>query len=174
MNSTDQYYDYLVKHINSVYKCCEILTGVKTKEVTVDDLKNKDYFGHDKSKLTVSEFIPYRVYFYDDKNKKLPKTKSNFDKAWCHHQKENPHHWQFWCYLSNKGELIPLEIPMNYIDEMVADWGSFSYQKGSGDELRSWFDSNKDKMKINPVSMKIIETKVQFLADELDKLGETK
>ena len=57
MNSTDQYYDYLVKHINSVYKCYEILTGVKTKEVTVDDLKKVLYATDDKVRLSAITLV---------------------------------------------------------------------------------------------------------------------
>ncbi len=170
MNSSDQYYDYLVNHINAVYKCYEILTGIKTQEVTRDDLINKEYIGHDMSKLGPEEFIPYRVYFYDDKNKKLSSTEENFDRAWCHHQKENSHHWQFWCYIDENGRITPLEIPIRYVDEMVADWGSFAYQKKTGEALRDWFSEHKDKMLIHPESMKLIEVKVEYLANELDKL----
>ncbi len=45
---------------------------------------------HDWTKFLPSEWSPYVEYFYGDGGK------GAFDVAWNHHQKRNPHHWQYW------------------------------------------------------------------------------
>lgn len=46
---------------------------------------------HDWTKFLPCEWLPYVDNFYGDK-----KDPDAYDRAWNHHQKHNPHHWQYW------------------------------------------------------------------------------
>ena len=54
---------------------------------------------HDWSKFTRAEWGGYVAHFYQDKT---PATQAGFDRAWNHHQKANPHHWQYWLLLPDQ------------------------------------------------------------------------
>ena len=55
------------------------------------------------------EYFAYATYFY---GKKTSQVEKNFDYAWLHHQKENPHHWQYWLLHNDDEGLVALEIPL--------------------------------------------------------------
>jgi len=107
------YYDYLkyvLEHKKNVFKTC---------------WKRKLYFHaitHDLSKFSPQEFIPYANYFYMSKDK----YKDKFDKAWEHHYKNNPHHWDHW--LDDKG--VPQKMDSKYLNQMIADWEAMSLKFG--------------------------------------------
>ena len=54
------------------------------------------------------------------------------------------------------GEII-LDMPCNYILEMICDWWAFSWQKGKLDEIFSWYDEHSEYMKLHPTTRKTIE-----------------
>ena len=54
-----------------------------------------------------------------------------FKRAWLHHQRQ-PHHWQAWCVVGDRGAIVPLPMPQRFVLEMVADW----YGAGDGDQRR--------------------------------------
>ncbi len=77
---------------------------------------------HDWSKFTPSEAPHYGRQFFGDQSDPL-----GFTMAWNHHQKINPHHWEYWIPLTghNRGgfkDLEPLPMPYWAVREMVADW----------------------------------------------------
>jgi hypothetical protein len=52
---------------------------------------------HDLSKFRPSEWFAYVNFFYGKKIESLAKDRQEaFDRAWLHHQRRNPHHWQYW------------------------------------------------------------------------------
>ena len=153
---TINYQNYLTKHIEAVRKCYKLLTG--------------EYLHiHDASKYTSQESPQYDRYFYPRENgvEKNEKIQRDFDYAWLHHIHNNPHHWQYWVLVEDEGGFKPLEIPERYINEMVADWGSFALQKGSGQELVNWYNSHKDKMFLAPETRRKVEEKVEYLAGRI-------
>ena len=152
---TQDYKEYLDKHISSVKTCYNMLTG-------------KELQGHDFSKYSYQELQAYDNYFYPEANRveKDEKVKSDFDYAWLHHQNLNRHHWQYWVLVNDDdGKNKALEIPDRYILEMVSDWGSFAYQKGNGQELLDWYDSHKGKMLLAPNTKEKVEKLVNKLAN---------
>ena len=67
--------------------------------------------------------------YYPDGTKSEDVIHNSFAYAWLHHLHNNPHHPQYW-YLRNDtdhDEDRMLDIPFNYIVEMLCDWGSFYY-----------------------------------------------
>lgn len=77
---------------------------------------------HDWSKFMPSEAPHYGRQFFGDKSDPL-----GFAMAWNHHQKNNPHHWEYWIMASGhdrggfpSGTKLPM--PEKLVREMVADW----------------------------------------------------
>ena len=135
---------------------------------------------HDYTKHMPEEYDAYDDYFYAEK--KTEEIKKAFDYAWLHHLHNNPHHWQYWILkkddsmASNDNMQIKcLEIPDNYILEMVADWWSFSWKdyiishdKNDLYGIFSWYESKIDNIAMNPKSRQKVEDLLTLIHDELD------
>ena len=93
----DEYiYNHVINVISSWENCLKpalIDSGIKDySEYDVDAIG--DIIGdHDASKYTSDEYFAYANYFYP--TDEFPKDETAFDKAWLHHQHNNPHHWQY-------------------------------------------------------------------------------
>ena len=153
------------------------------KNVFIECWKEKLYFHaftHDLSKLLPCEFIPYSEWFYGYHGVKLEKDynweqlnngmsnlsrnylecKNNFNKAWEHHFKNNPHHWNYW--IDNNG--IALDIPIKHINQMICDWKGMS--RKFGDTPQSFYINNRHKMNLS------IKTRcnVEFILGFIDSM----
>lgn len=121
---------------------------------------------HDASKNNATEYPQYDNYFYPKENSgPKDKVKEDFDYAWLHHIHANPHHWQHWVLINDDDGTKALEIPDNYILEMVCDWMSFSINKGNLNEIFKWYEKAKEKQIMHPNSRK----KVERLLEEIKK-----
>jgi hypothetical protein len=126
---------------------------------------------HDLSKFSLSEFIPYANFFYRKdllEGHRHPEStwpaskfksywKVQFDLAWNHHQKRNPHHWQYWILRQDSGGSLLLEIPENYVREMVADWMGAGRAITGEWEVWGWYIENRDKMLLHPKTRELVE-----------------
>jgi|SRR6056300_15336 len=77
---------------------------------------------HDWTKFTLAEAPHYGRQFFGDQSDPL-----GFSYAWLHHQRNNPHHWEYWIPITGHnrggfGDLEPLPMPEWAVREMVADW----------------------------------------------------
>lgn len=111
---------------------------------------------HDWSKFAPLEAPAYGRQFFGDQNDPL-----GFSRAWNHHQKTNPHHWEYWIMISghNRGGFpdgSALPMPERYVREMVADWlgASRAYEGRWPRSLMSWkwFIENFGKLRLHPVT----------------------
>jgi hypothetical protein len=50
-----------------------------------------------------------------------------------------------------------LEMPYNYIIEMICDWWSFSWKKGDLTEIFEWYDKHRDRMKLGRNTRRTVE-----------------
>lgn len=154
----EEYYKYLEDHINGVKKSFEVLFPIlkENNEFTNYELEELKFQieNHDKSKYDKYEFYPYLHHFYPSEIEN--DDKELYDKAWNHHQKFNPHHWQYWILIKDEGILEPLSMPEKYIIEMLCDWQSFSYKNPESTAWK-WYYDNKDKMMLHNDTIKIIE-----------------
>lgn len=120
---------------------------------------------HDLSKFLPCEFFPYMRYFYG-KDKKSPEEKiqieKNFNLAWLKHQKGNKHHWQYWILLCDNGKEIPLEMPRNYIKEMICDWRGAGKAINGKDDIKEWYKNNKTKMQLETNTRAIVEVMLEI------------
>lgn len=125
---------------------------------------------HDASKYSINEYDAYDAYFYG-KNK-TKETKERFNLAWLHHIHENPHHWQYWVLMEDDpetGETFKcLEMPLDYIYEMICDWWSFSWKTGNLYEIFDWYESHKKTMKLHPNTRKEVERILGLIREKLE------
>ena len=114
-------------------------------------------FKHDSSKSNPDEYTAYDAYFYGG-NRSYAVVEA-FRRAWLLHIHRNPHHWQYWVLINDdpgEGEVL-LEMPFNYIIEMIYDWWSFSWQKGDLSEIFNWYDEHSTYIKLAPKTKEIVE-----------------
>lgn len=107
-------------------------------------------FEHDASKSNPDEYEAYDAYFYGG-NRSYAVVQA-FQYAWLLHIHRNPHHWQHWVLINDdpdEGEVL-LEMPYNYIIEMICDWWAFSWEKGNLSEIFSWYDDHQAYIKLHP------------------------
>lgn len=113
---------------------------------------------HDLSKFLPSEFIPYAKFFNSkDRTKTYNKSDEydrNFQKGWCHHQKRNKHHWNYWVSVTRKKEIAPIPMPMKYVKQMIADWKGMSRKFGGSWE--DYYMKNKDDFILHEDTINII------------------
>ena len=164
-NRREEYEAYLKQHIDGVKKAYEKFKDVLLTEsdLTVEDLTNLEnqISLHDASKYEDEEFYPYLYHFYP--SQAGADDEMEYDKAWNHHQKSNPHHWQYWILQKDSGEQKILDMPENYIIEMLCDWSSFQY-KNPESTANKWYNDNKDKMLLSENTKMIIEKYLSLIS----------
>ena len=160
---SEEYYKYLEDHINNVKKAYSQFEKIllTKSDLTVEELTDLDnqIENHDKSKYEDDEFYPYLHHFYPSNAGK--NNEELYDKAWNHHQKCNPHHWQYWILIRDEGKLEPLPMPENYVIEMLCDWQSFSYKNPESTAWK-WYNDNKDKMILHNDTIKLIKKYIEY------------
>lgn len=125
---------------------------------------------HDWSKFSRAEWGPYVHNFYGWSNGgPHPDVKEAFDRAWLHHQKRNPHHWQYWVLHEDGGTLKALPIPDPFLREMVADWMGAGRAITGRWEVEKWYwgrpmaQGARDRMTLHPET----QVKVEKLIEEM-------
>jgi uncharacterized protein DUF5662 len=112
---------------------------------------------HDWSKLLPCEWFPYVKSFYG-LQPRSDSTKRAFDQAWLHHQHFNPHHWQHWVLREDSGDTKLLEMPENFVREMVADWCGAGRAITGKWEVGVWYRKNALRIQMNPATtLRVLE-----------------
>lgn len=156
-----KYDEYIDEHKENVYKAYQWLERNLPEIFISEEFKVECRYlcehAHDQSKYEEEEYIAYDLYFYG--GNKSYEVVQNFNKAWLHHIHNNPHHWQYWVLINdnpNEGEII-IDMPDEYIIEMICDWMSFSFKKGDINELFSFYESRSKYMKLSDNTRKKVE-----------------
>ena len=133
-------------------------------------LEQQIRYNHDASKNELDEYMAYDRYFYG--GNRSYQVVQDFNYAWLLHIHKNPHHWQYWVLINDDpGEgMVILEMPYNYIIEMICDWWAFSFAKGDLREIFSWYDMHKDYMKLGDKTRKNVEGILNAIEKKLDEL----
>ena len=160
MNS--EYSKYIIEHVENVKKAYNWLVE---KEIVSSSLITQMNL-HDVSKWGREEFDAYDNYFY---GKKTEKVKTEFNYAWLHHIHNNPHHWQHWVLVNDEDGTQALEMPIEYVIEMLCDWWSFSHKTGNLYEIFDWYQSHKKNMILHENTKKLVEELLARIKEELDK-----
>lgn len=161
-----EYNKYLQEHRNNVAAAFywiqaslpELLKGNYDyeRQITAD---------HDTSKSDIEEYVAYDEYFYGkDQSYQI---KHEFNKAWLRHIHNNPHHWQHWILVNDdpkEGETL-IDMPYNYVIEMICDWWSFSFKQNKLDEIFNWYNDHKKYIKISNNTLRNVE----YILGEINK-----
>ena len=166
------YEEYLHDHVKNVglayNKLCELMPDIRDK---VGD----PFFinQHDLSKWNDEEYGAYDRYFYG--GNRSASVMKEFNYAWLTHIHNNPHHWQYWVLINDDdGENRPLEMPYNYIVEMICDWWSFSWKEGKPERILDWYEDHRPLMELHPRTRKIVEDILKRIRKEYIKEEEEK
>lgn len=160
-----QYNQYLAKHKSNVEEGFRWLQKNLPELTDGSGAEHNIIFAHDQSKMEPDEYEAYDAYFYGGNRSYA--VVEDFRKAWLLHIHRNPHHWQHWVLINDdpeEGEIC-LEMPYEYIVEMICDWWSFSWQKGNLFEIFVWYNEHREHIKLHPDTRKIVE-------DILDRIRE--
>lgn len=150
------YTEYIEEHTANIKEVWR-----RTKLLLLDEFSLDDYTYwyiddlikcHDESKYNYDEFEGYRQWFFPADNE--IKNQLQFDLAWNHHQKNNPHHWEYWIMYKNNS-IFTLPMPFIYIFEMLCDWTAMSLK--FKDRPTDFYNKNKDFMLLNDNTIKSIE-----------------
>lgn len=159
-----EYKKYLSDHIKNVKNGYEYFK--ENLPEYIDDLEipkeemDKQIEEHDKSKYSDEEFIPYAEYYYgENKHKDTPE----FEVAWEHHYKNNPHHPEYW----GKNN----DMPLSCIIEMICDWWSFSWKADNKNEIFTWWKENKSEKEqyMSDATLSKVEEILEHLQNSLQK-----
>ena len=138
-----EYNDYLYNHKENVIKTYEFMELNNIIPLELQSLVKQHCSEHDESKWKDEEYTAYADYW--NRKEHTKDVLLNYNLAWNHHIHNNPHHWQYWVSIKNDGEYKILDMPDEYIYEMLADWGSFKYTDTNKTAYK-WYSKNKDKM----------------------------
>lgn len=155
-----RYLKYVLVHKYWVFKACMRLP-VSLRQALM----------HDMSKFRPSEWLPYKRHFYNDYPDMTPEkalirgyhgplkcdTKAAFDNAWNHHQKRNPHHWQYWVLVRDTGEVECMPMPAKYVFEMLADWFGAGMAVNGYADVEAWYEGNRDRIQLHPYTRSFLE-----------------
>ncbi len=165
---------YIHQHKNNVYEAWNWLKVNLPQELLPQDpdiyalVEHQCQFAHDDSKTSPEEYNAYDQYFYGNRSYEVVES---FKYAWLHHLHNNPHHWQYWVLINDdkdSGETC-LEMPENYVFEMICDWWSFSWRSGNLEEIFEWYNEGKEYRKINEITLNKIENILSAIKEILDK-----
>ena len=174
----EEYNQYLDNHISGVMRSwTELLKPrmtdwllSKSKLITSEGIEkflwetSKEIDKHDGTKYEDREYYAYLNYFYPSEG--FEKDEEKFDRAWLYHQSRNKHHYQFWILIRDSGEIVPLDMPLMYICEMLCDWHSFSL-RDSESTAYNWWNKNKDKMILSDNTRNTVESLIVYLKEPL-------
>lgn len=134
-------------------------------------LEHQIGFAHDASKTEPDEYGPYDSYFYG--GNRSSQVVDDFNMAWLKHIHRNPHHWQYFvlqCDEPDEGEIV-LDMPINYLLEMICDWLSFSIAKDNMYVVFDWYDEHKNHIKLSKNTRKTVEDILNKIRRKLDELN---
>ena len=157
-----EYNTYIIEHVDNVKKA---YMWLKEHNIIKEDILDQLSL-HDASKYTDEEYKAYDDYFYGTKTEKV---KKDFDYAWLHHIHENPHHWQHWVLVNDDEGSYALEMPKEFVYEMICDWWSFSHKTGNLYEIFDWYKAHTKKMILHENTKKLVEEILDKIKEELDK-----
>ncbi len=167
-----QYEEYLKEHKNNLILGFEWLREKFGETLFDNDTWNKaDHnvrFAHDSSKNNKEEYDAYTLYFYG--GNRSYEVVENFQKAWLHHLHNNPHHWQHWVLINDdKGEgQKALDIPNEYILEMICDWWSFSWKTDKLEEIFDWYKQREEHIIFSEKTKNTVKNILELMNNELN------
>lgn len=169
---SEQYDRYLVNHKGAVKQAFNWIQEHLPELVVMGfgiDYAWQIGHAHDQSKYDPEEYDAYDAYFYG--GNKSYQVVQDFNHAWLRHIHRNPHHWQHWVLVNDdpeEGEVV-LDMPYNYILEMICDWWAFSWIQEKPYEIFDWYDKHKNHMKLSEKTRATVEDILGRIREKLDE-----
>ena len=164
-----EYEEYLKEHTKNIRKAWNwIKKSAKTIPGEKEKIIDWNIYLHDDTKTVDDEYYPYYDYFYNRDKKGKCKNKyaeKNFRIAKLKHFHRNPDHWQHWVLYDSTGFCVALDMPYEYIVEMVCNWWSYSWAEGDLWSIFDWYIKNEKKMKLSKNTTEDLE----YILAELEK-----
>ena len=151
MDKERAYRRYLETHVKNVKRVWMEVKEEQERKISENDfveIENLIHV-HDNTKFDREEFHGYRQWFYPMAGEH--RMEYYFKRAWNHHQKHNPHHWEYW--VMQDGTVLDMDL--KYIVEMLCDWTAMSI--AMGDTPTEFYTKRKDNMIFAPYSREIVE-----------------
>lgn len=134
---------------------------------------------HDIDKFRLSMITGYAPQFYNSNgSKRNVRDKSGYYDAsqmelpcfvysWLYHQRRNKHHWQYWAMIEDSGNIRCLDMPSEYVREMICDWRGAGRAQGTNPdggnaELIRYYNKNKSKMYLSDNTRKTLERLIGY------------
>lgn len=135
------------------------------------DLEQQICYQHDASKTEMDEYVAYDRYFYGGPQGKSYGAVKEFNYAWLRHIHRNGHHWNHYVLIHDEPDegIETLDMPLNYIIEMICDFWSFSWKSGDLTEIFKWYDAHKNYMKLSPDTRNTVEMILDKIKDKLEE-----
>lgn len=130
---------------------------------------------HDISKYYPIEFFA-GVKYYQGYRSPIDKEKEElgYSKAWLHHKGRNMHHWEYW-YDNKKDGYVPIEMPLEYLCEMICDRVAASkiYLKDNykDDSAYLYFMNNLNYTKMHENTIAIVKELLGYIKDNGEEKG---
>lgn len=170
-----RYDEYITNHKRNVAKgfnwLKENLPEIFPNEAVESMVEWQCINAHDQSKYDKEEYDAYDHYFYGNRSYEVVQ---NFNYAWLHHIHNNPHHWQYWILINDDPDegIKYLEMPIEYVIEMICDWWSFSWYNDDLYEIFRWYGRHRDHIKLNDNTRKLVEDILNQIHTKLDDIYE--
>lgn len=148
-----RFIESLHKHMAFVDEAGRML-GVPVKQLEI----------HDNSKWSDEEFYAYVKHFEGGG------APDEFARAWLHHLHLNPHHWQHHIFpdgftpKNSDVEQGVVQMPANYVLEMVADWMGASMAYTGSFDMTKWLIKKIPRIRVHSKTAMV-------LREILDSLG---
>lgn len=163
-----EYDEYLNQHITGVLRSWDEILKPELEAhpslygVTDDDILQCDNFIrlHDQSKYEPEEYSAYGQWWYPRPGQE--KDEDAYNRAWLHHQHNSPHHWQHWVIRKDSGKEMVLDMPANFVMEMLCDWHSFSLSDPK-DTAKNWWDKNQENMSLSSATKSLVKKLIKIM-----------
>jgi hypothetical protein len=116
---------------------------------------------HDWDKLLPDEWFPYARAMYAPDGTRRNDITPAFIYAKMTHIRRNKHHWQYYVFVDDCGEIECLPIPDVYRREMLADWRGAAISMGKPD-LLGWYTECRDTMLFHPETRAWLEAQLGY------------
>ena len=122
---------------------------------------------HDWQKFTPTEFFAYALFYNGPWSRGLqPKWLCDaYYRAVEHHYDKGPHHWNHWAKEIEVGQGVKTwhitEMPVKYMEEMMADWSGTGKSLHGLDESKTWYAKHYDDVKMHPNSRAYVDAQMR-------------
>lgn len=162
LKKTQEYLDYIKAHYFAVQEAWALIKRKCSnmgfvEEDSIRERIDADVLEHDYSKLSMAEFVPYRLEFYPtDAERESPSmgglAATLYREAWAHHKKYNDHHWQAW----TEDNKLAIQDQVRCCVHMVVDWVGMAMQRNN--PYSTYYREHKDLIQIPDWAHALVES----------------